>query len=143
MYTKIAIVLVLTVLLSACAFQVVSTSPGVYNVYVLKPTDKFATPTPDDWLTLTAFPIPSPVPTSAAPTPTPITPLYVCPTGDYVNIRQLNSATSTWLGTLYAGQRLLMTGQLKDNWYQVQYKNAIAYVSATYTKLCTTGTWVQ
>ena len=134
---RILFIGILLVVLSSCAFAVTPIGSGAYVVRPYYPVTE-ATPTPDDWLTLTAYPIPSPIPTSVEPTPTPIQPLYVCPAGDYVNVRALETTSSAILGTLDKGERALVKTIHKD-WTQISFLGQTAYVYKAYVVYCVNG----
>lgn len=78
-----------------------------------------------------------PTDTPVVATPT-VAPLYVCPSGDFVNVRAEQSAISILLGTLRAGQRAWVYTSYKD-WYQIRFNSRVAYVSKSYTEYCTDG----
>lgn len=88
------------------------------------------------------FPVPSPLPTSAVPTPTPIQPVYICPLLDSVNVRQSANTTSSILYVLLSGQRMLLATSYAE-WYQVVYRGVPAYISKSYSKVCSDGVLIS
>jgi len=100
--------------------------------------------TPIPTLTPTEIPTITPMPTSteipsAAPTVTP-TPSYTIEKLDQkmyattdVNIRTLPTTKGEKLSVLSKGNEILVTGKcVETGWYQVSYKNNIAYISHKY-----------
>lgn len=72
------------------------------------------------------------------PTPTAIQTLYVCPKFDAVNVRASETTSSSILGVLQSGQRVLLYSPRKD-WYQVSYKGLTGYTHKDFSVLCTAG----
>lgn len=147
----------LLVFLSACTGTNEPPPPGNYAIVPLTQTIEnpdwsycsggdcwngklwIVTPTAEVFPTITEeFPVPSPLPTSSLPTLTPIGVLYVCPNGDYINVRQSPTTSSAILGQLSQGQRALVL-TIYGDWTQIRYKTQVGYVYTQYVHNCVDG----
>lgn len=54
---------------------------------------------------------------------------------DGVSVRSRNSASGSYLGSLYTGDKVEIIEKSSNNWYKFKYKNTYAYVSSTYINL--------
>lgn len=94
--------------------------------------------------TVAIVPTSAPLPTLGAPTATLLPPIVIAPTfppnecvaspagSATINIRSLATTNSAILGTLQAGQFLIVTGRTSDNgWFRVNFNGVIAWVASS------------
>ena len=59
---------------------------------------------------------------------------------DGVSVRNKNSASGTYLGSLRTGEKVEIIEKMSNGWYKIKYNKSFAYVSSEFIKLTGTKT---
>ena len=62
---------------------------------------------------------------------------------DGVSVRNTNSSSGLYLGSLYTDEKVEIVQKMNNSWYKIKYKGGYGYVSSTYVKLDGSNTTLQ